>query len=96
MQRLPIDFVRKYRGLMPAENVKLRINSGKTWDVRIDGGDDDDGECFFTEGWSKFVKDLVVEEGQILVLRLDIGEATFDVWVYGHNGCEKEDFHLTP
>lgn len=85
---------------MPAENVKLRINSGKTWDVRIDGDDEDEGgECFFTEGWSKFVKDLVVEDRQILMLRLNIGEgeaATFDVWVYGHDGCEREDLHFTP
>ncbi|KAH6771440.1 hypothetical protein C2S52_016243 [Perilla frutescens var. hirtella] len=88
--RLPFVFVKKHRKFLPA-NVMLRIRTGKIWNVKIDEYyDDGEGLCFFTEGWSDFVRDLELQNMQMLVFSLSVDEATFDVTVYKANSNKKE------
>lgn len=72
------------------ENMKLRIATGRTWDVMLAQNEDDDREWYFTVGWSDFVKDLELKEMQMLLFWLNTDEATFDVSVYATNTCERE------
>ncbi|KAH6814956.1 hypothetical protein C2S51_019776 [Perilla frutescens var. frutescens] len=89
-KKLPIGFVRKHRNFLP-ENATLRIGTGKIWSVKIEEySDDGEGICFFTEGWSDFVRDLDLQKMQMLVFFLNIDEAIFDITVYEANANEME------
>ncbi|KAL2240293.1 B3 domain-containing protein At1g49475-like [Sesamum indicum] len=83
---LPPVFVQKYGRMLPG-TAELRTSFGETWSVKLEI--EDEKYCF-TGGWSKFVKDAELEVGEFLVFWFNIGKSTFDVSVYGINGCEKE------
>ncbi|KAL0450271.1 UNVERIFIED_CONTAM: B3 domain-containing protein LOC [Sesamum latifolium] len=82
---LPPVFVQKYGQMLPG-TAELRTSSGETWRVKLEI--EDEKYCF-TGGWSKFVKDVELEMGEFLVFWFNIGKSSFDVSVYGINGCEK-------
>lgn len=86
MQRLPPAFGQRYGSILP-ENAKLRINSGKTWDLKVEQMED--GQFCFTRGWENFVKDVGLEMGEFLVFRF-VGKSMLDVSVYGTSACERE------
>ncbi|KAL0450270.1 UNVERIFIED_CONTAM: hypothetical protein Slati_1583400 [Sesamum latifolium] len=89
--RLPPVFVQKHGGFLTAGNVKLRISSGETWDVKLERMKE---QYYFTMGWTEFVEDIKLEKLEFLVFRL-IGKSTFDVYVYGILGCERQSFGRT-
>ncbi|XP_073128628.1 B3 domain-containing protein REM5-like [Henckelia pumila] len=84
--RLPTAFVQKH-GEMLAENAVLRGSSGKCWAVKLEHSGDE--ECYFKVGWPKFAEDWGLRMGEFLVFWL-AGKSTFDVWVFGINGCQRE------
>ncbi|KAL8477645.1 hypothetical protein ACS0TY_029814 [Phlomoides rotata] len=89
--RLPPVFVRDY-GKFLHGSAKIRTSWGETWDVKIEEEIFDDGEkywCFVGEGWRKFVKDLKLKLGEILVFIFNVGDSTFNVSVFGTNCCER-------
>ncbi|XP_011099240.1 B3 domain-containing protein At3g17010-like [Sesamum indicum] len=90
--RVPPVFVQKHGGCLTAENVKLRISSGETWDVKLERMNNE--QYYFTMGWTEFVQDIKLEKLEFLVFRL-IGKSTFDVYVYGILGCERQSFGRT-
>ncbi|KAL0377789.1 UNVERIFIED_CONTAM: hypothetical protein Sradi_3084400 [Sesamum radiatum] len=90
--RLPPVFIQRYGGLLTAENVKLRISSGETWDVKLELMNNE--QYYFTMGWTEFVEDIKLEKLEFLVFRL-IGKSAFDVYVYGSLGCERQSFGQT-
>ncbi|KAL0343604.1 UNVERIFIED_CONTAM: hypothetical protein Sangu_1247800 [Sesamum angustifolium] len=90
--RLPPVFVQKYGGLLTGENVKLRIRSGETWNVKLERMNNE--QYYFTMGWTEFVEDIKLEKLEFLVFKF-IGKSRFDVYVYGILGCERQSFGLT-
>ncbi|XP_075510074.1 B3 domain-containing protein REM17-like isoform X1 [Primulina tabacum] len=84
--RLPTAFVKKHGELLP-ENAVLRASSGKSWAVKLEHTEDE--ECYFTQGWPKFVEDLGLRMGEFLLFRL-AGKSIIHVSVYGISGCERE------
>ncbi|KAL3833389.1 hypothetical protein ACJIZ3_008125 [Penstemon smallii] len=86
--RLPPAFVRRYSEILPGTgNATLRINSGKTWKVKLE--ELENAEYWFTRGWNIFVKDVGLEFGEFLVFTYN-GTSIFDVSVFGVSGCERE------
>ncbi|KAK4421067.1 hypothetical protein Salat_2057200 [Sesamum alatum] len=86
--RLPPVFVEKHGGfLSTTENVKLRISSGETWDVKLERMKNE--QYYFTRGWTEFVKDINLEKLELLVFRL-IADSTFHVHVYGILGFQRQ------
>ncbi|KAH6834434.1 hypothetical protein C2S53_004169 [Perilla frutescens var. hirtella] len=91
--RLPFVFVKKHRKFLP-ENAMLRIRTGKIWNMKIEEYyEDGEGLCFFTEGWSDFVRDLELQNMQMLVFSLNVDKAAFNVTVYEENSNEKGILH---
>ncbi|CAI9752819.1 unnamed protein product [Fraxinus pennsylvanica] len=83
--RLPALFVLNYGEILP-ENVTLKIDSGKSWNVKLE---QDEGQHYFTQGWVEFVEDLDLKMGTFLVFRV-VDNWTVNVLVYGLSGCEME------
>lgn len=90
---LPPVFVKKQflEGRFP-ENPVLKTESGEKWGVKILKI----GEKYcFGEGWLEFVKDTKTQVGDFLVFWL-IGKSTFEVSIFGPNGCQKDLSSTTP
>lgn len=60
----------------------LRSGSGKIWPVNINGRR-------IVDGWTEFVKDHDLHEGDILVFRHE-GDMVFDVIIFEPSACERE------
>lgn len=90
LQRIPPLFGKTFEHLLP-DNVLLQTKSGETWSVKIERIDE---RYYFTDGWSKFVKDLELQMGEFLVfwlvLRGNDATAVFKVAMYGITGCDKD------
>ncbi|KAL8507163.1 hypothetical protein ACS0TY_004598 [Phlomoides rotata] len=70
------------------KNVKLRIESGRSWDVKVESMED---ELFcFSRGWENFAQDVGLKMGEFLVFNLNGGGLSVDVSVYETSGCKKE------
>ncbi|KAL8477657.1 hypothetical protein ACS0TY_029817 [Phlomoides rotata] len=85
--RLPPAFMQKY-GSNLQKNVKLRIESGRSWDVKVESMED--GVFCFSRGWEKFAQDVGLKMGEFLVFNLNDGGLSVDVCVYETSGCKKE------
>ncbi|KAI3452082.1 hypothetical protein Pfo_008747 [Paulownia fortunei] len=83
--RIPIQFVKKY-GEMLSEVSLLETEAGKSWDVKIKPLNE---QFYLTDGWPEFVKDNQLSEMDFLVFHL-VSKSTFQVAVYGMDGCPKE------
>ncbi|KAL3525740.1 hypothetical protein ACH5RR_014112 [Cinchona calisaya] len=84
--RFPPLFGRTYEHMLP-ERALLRTESGKTWSVKIERIE---GLYCFTRGWTKFVNDLELELGELLIFWLILEEKNvFEVAVCGTTGCNK-------
>ncbi|CAA2957348.1 B3 domain-containing At5g60140-like [Olea europaea subsp. europaea] len=78
-------FSSQLQGALP-ERVFLQVCYKNLWPVKMAKIDSD---CFFCDGWEKFVRDNSLESGVIFVFRYD-GENPFDVKLLGLSGCDKE------
>ncbi|XP_022876112.1 putative B3 domain-containing protein At5g66980 isoform X2 [Olea europaea var. sylvestris] len=78
-------FSSQLQGALP-ERVFLQVCYKNLWPVKMAKIDSD---CFFCDGWEKFVCDNSLESGVIFVFRYD-GENPFDVKLLGLSGCDKE------
>lgn len=87
MQRVPPVFFEKY-GLTPPENAKLRVHSGRTWDVKVERLLENGLFCF-TRGWRNFAEDAGLQLNEFLVLSL-IREWEFYVVIYDTGLCERK------
>ncbi|OWM74464.1 B3 domain-containing protein Os03g0212300-like isoform X1 [Punica granatum] len=64
--------------------------SGDTWQViLVKVLEKDSNELYFRHGWATFVKDHLIENGDLLLFRY-IGESNFNVEIFGCSGCPKE------
>ena len=86
MQRIPLAFVKVFRGNIPKTAV-LRDIRGKCCHVELEEVKKD---VFFKNGWQDFVRDHSVEEGDFLVFKYD-GTVLFDVNIFGRSGCRKDE-----
>ncbi|OMO87672.1 hypothetical protein CCACVL1_08832 [Corchorus capsularis] len=87
---IPKKFALKLRNKLP-ETATLKGPSGLTWSVELTRNGD---ALFFTNGWAEFVKDISLEENDLLIFRFN-GESSFNVWVYDpSNGTEKEALYF--
>ncbi|XP_071916601.1 putative B3 domain-containing protein At5g66980 isoform X2 [Coffea arabica] len=85
--RIPTLFVSRFEEILP-QHALLKTKSGETWPVKIVRIDE---RYCFTDGWPKFVNDLKLEIGDLLVFWLIIeARSSFKVAIYGIRGCEKE------
>lgn len=85
MQRLPSAFLRKNA----PENVKIRVHSGRKWNVKIEKIENDGGVFCFTKGWPEFAEDASLQIGEFLVFTL-ISTSEFAVNIYDTSFCERE------
>ncbi|KAL8531923.1 hypothetical protein ACS0TY_008505 [Phlomoides rotata] len=85
--RLPPAFMQKY-GSNLQKNVKLRIESGRSWYVKVESMED--GLFCFSRGWEKFAQDVGLKMGEFLVFNLNAGGLSVDVSVYETSGCKKD------
>nr|POF06281.1 putative b3 domain-containing protein [Quercus suber] len=71
---------------MSLSKCALRSPIGKFCIVRVEVRGN---RMFFGDGWPDFVKDNYLEIGDFLVFEYD-DKSTFNVKIYGRNGCEKD------
>ncbi|XP_058081103.1 putative B3 domain-containing protein At5g66980 [Magnolia sinica] len=84
--RIPPAFVKNFKGKLPVK-FKLRNSAGRFWHLKVKIID---SHLFFQDGWSDFVKENLLQIGDVLVFGYD-GDLEFDVKIFGRSGCEKED-----
>ncbi|EYU45442.1 hypothetical protein MIMGU_mgv11b014940mg [Erythranthe guttata] len=84
--KVPLAFGQKHKNIL-TENMRLRIGSGETWDVKVEQADD--GHYYFTKGWEDFARDLKLERSDFIGFTFD-DNSTFDVTAWGSDGCGKE------
>ncbi|KAL8035031.1 hypothetical protein ABFX02_12G070500 [Erythranthe guttata] len=93
-QKVPLAFLQKHKKIL-TENMRLRICSGETWNVKVE--QTEDGHHYFTEGWIDFALDLKLERSDFVGFTFDDKfYSTFDVTAWGSDGCGKEYFFLHP
>ncbi|OMO73876.1 hypothetical protein CCACVL1_17089 [Corchorus capsularis] len=63
----------------------LRNSKNKCWHVEVK---EFAGKMYFERGWTKFVDENPIDDGDILVFTY-VGSSLFDVTVMGPNGCMK-------
>ncbi|KAK7831669.1 putative b3 domain-containing protein [Quercus suber] len=78
-------FIKNFNG-MSLSKCALRSPIGKFCIVRVEVRGN---RMFFGDGWPDFVKDNYLEIGDFLVFEYD-DKSTFNVKIYGRNGCEKD------
>ncbi|KAF5739422.1 transcriptional factor B3 family protein [Tripterygium wilfordii] len=86
-QRLAIPeyFTRNLKRKLP-ERVTLKGPSGISWNVDLMTSDN---VMFFSRGWKDFVTDHVLEDGDVLIFKLN-ADLSFDVLMFdGRSLCEK-------
>ncbi|KAJ9186677.1 hypothetical protein P3X46_002223 [Hevea brasiliensis] len=83
--RIPAEFT-KHMEERISGSVSLTGPSGNVWPVNLTQQDND---IFLDHGWPTFVKDHLIECGDVLVFRYD-GELCFSVQIFDVSGCEKE------
>ncbi|EYU26912.1 hypothetical protein MIMGU_mgv1a024196mg, partial [Erythranthe guttata] len=83
-QRIPPDFIEKFGRKKPAI-VTLKTTSGISFRADMNKIN----KCWYLEkGWSEFVKENSVEEGDFLTFSY-AGKSVFNVKVFAKNGCIK-------
>ncbi|CAI9786549.1 unnamed protein product [Fraxinus pennsylvanica] len=82
---LPAVFRLQLQGDLP-ESAFLRDCYTNLWPIKMAKIGND---CFFWDGWEKFVEDNSLESGDVLVFQYD-GDNLFDVKLLGLSGCDKE------
>ncbi|CAI9786547.1 unnamed protein product [Fraxinus pennsylvanica] len=90
---LPAVFRLQLQGDLP-ERAFLRVCYTNLWPIKMAKIGND---CFFLDGWEKFVADNSLELGDILVFQYD-GDNLFDVKLLGLSCCDKEGlghFHMS-
>ncbi|XP_047331906.1 B3 domain-containing protein REM20-like [Impatiens glandulifera] len=80
--QLPQKFVEELEGFVPRKPT-LKSSRGRCWTVHIEKKGHD---FFFMNGWSKFVSDISLEDGHVLVFDYD-GDLCFDFMHFGHSKC---------
>ncbi|KAL7141291.1 hypothetical protein ABFS83_08G043700 [Erythranthe nasuta] len=86
--KVPLAFGQRHKNIL-TENMRLRIGSGETWDVKVE--QTDDGHYYFTKGWEDFARDLKLERSDFIGFTFDDKfKSTFDVTAWGSDGCGKE------
>ncbi|KAL6954264.1 hypothetical protein U1Q18_039385 [Sarracenia purpurea var. burkii] len=83
--RVPPAFVKRCNETIPSLTI-LKDLSGKSWHVEMEEAENG---IFFKNGWEIFVNDHSLEFGNFLVFRYN-GNSSFDVKIFGNNGCIKE------
>lgn len=83
--KIPIKFIERLEG-RTFGSVSLIGPSGNTWHVDLIQQND---ILFFHDGWSEFLRDHFIENGDTLVFRYD-GTLQFTVQVFDQNACEKD------
>ncbi|PIA52408.1 hypothetical protein AQUCO_01000344v1 [Aquilegia coerulea] len=84
--KIPTAFINSFNGILP-EKIMLKDSVGRVWHVEVKEVEND---FFFQSGWQEFVKMHSLVVGEFLVFRYD-GNSTFEVKLYDHSGCEKEE-----
>ncbi|XP_021613087.1 B3 domain-containing protein Os01g0723500 isoform X2 [Manihot esculenta] len=83
--RIPVGFTKHMEGRISGL-VSLTGPSGNVWHAYLTQQDND---VFLDHGWPTFVKDHLIECGDVLIFRYD-GELCFSVQVFDISACEKE------
>ncbi|KAF8038273.1 hypothetical protein BT93_B0964 [Corymbia citriodora subsp. variegata] len=80
---IPPAFLKYFEGNVPK---KLIVKCGRrSWFIRTEESDEG---YHFSQGLAKFVKDLHLESGELVIFSM-IGHETFEVVVYDTDCCEK-------
>ncbi|KAK9285272.1 hypothetical protein L1049_024462 [Liquidambar formosana] len=82
--RIPPAFVKNFEGMLSNKSI-LKTDTRRSCVVNVEQNGRD---CFFTNGWRKFVRNHHLEIGDFLVFWL-VGDSTFEVVTYGRSGCPK-------
>ncbi|XP_057968278.1 putative B3 domain-containing protein Os03g0621600 [Malania oleifera] len=82
--RIPPAFIQHFDGNIP-NTALLKDHGGRCCEVEVE---EDDNGVFMSNGWEGFVNDHTIEQGDFLIFRYD-GKSTFDVKIFGKNGCQK-------
>ncbi|KAL3749587.1 hypothetical protein ACJRO7_010684 [Eucalyptus globulus] len=80
---IPPAFLKNFQGNVP-KKVLVKCG-GQSWFISIEESDED---YHFSQGLAKFVKDLHLELGEMVIFSM-VGHETFEVVVYGTDRCEK-------
>ncbi|XP_047332010.1 B3 domain-containing protein At5g60130-like [Impatiens glandulifera] len=83
--QIPPAFVEELDGIVPKKPT-LKNSKGRSWTVHTEKKGED---FFFMNGWSKFVSDILLEDGHVLVFDYD-GDLCFEFMHFGHSKCEQK------
>ncbi|XP_038883716.1 uncharacterized protein LOC120074618 isoform X2 [Benincasa hispida] len=81
---IPPAFMKHLNGTFP-EKATIQDHTGKSWGITLEKLDD---LLYFKKGWQAFVDYHFLKYGDFLVFQYD-GHSTFDVKIFGKNGCKK-------
>ncbi|XP_022977573.1 B3 domain-containing transcription factor VRN1-like isoform X1 [Cucurbita maxima] len=81
---IPPAFVKHLNGSFP-EKAIMKDPMGKSWRITLEKLDD---LVYFKNGWPAFVDYYFLKYGDFLIFQYD-GHCTFDVKIFGTNGCKK-------
>ncbi|KAK9152185.1 hypothetical protein Syun_010494 [Stephania yunnanensis] len=82
---IPQTYVRG--GTTVPTRISLKLASGRTWTVATS---EQNHNLVFEHGWKKFVKDNLLEEGDILLFRYHTSPTCLQVVVFDKTGFEKD------
>ncbi|KAG5528683.1 hypothetical protein RHGRI_029377 [Rhododendron griersonianum] len=83
---VPPAFVKLLNGAIPNKAI-LKDLGGKCWHIEMEEAENG---VFFKDGWQRFVSDHSLELGNFLAFTYH-GDTSFDVKIFGTNGCKKEE-----
>lgn len=82
VQKLPKRFIQSIQGKWPA-NVALRDRYNNLWEVKVEVAG---GDCYFKEGWEKFVDNNMIKRGHLIVFEY-FCEGILDFKVHDLSDC---------
>ncbi|CAN8308623.1 unnamed protein product [Cochlearia groenlandica] len=82
---IPISYYDHLPHILPKTAI-LQGTGGCLWKVSLKKKQEE--EVYFEQGWSKFVEDNALKDGDFLTFVYD-GDNVFEVSVYGHDSCKE-------
>lgn len=82
VQKLPRRFIQSINGKWPA-NVALRDRYNNLWQVKVEVAG---GDCYFKDGWEKFVEDNRIRRGHLMVFEY-FSQGILDFKVHDLTDC---------
>ncbi|KAF9609424.1 hypothetical protein IFM89_016224 [Coptis chinensis] len=84
--KIPSTFIKDLNGALP-EKIILKDSLRRLSHIEVKKVDND---FFFQNGWQDFAKNNSLVLGEFLVFRYN-GNSIFDVKIYDHSGCQKDE-----